>query len=137
MKRLDLNENPIYLLKNLHLLISLAIVAPFSFVYGFSPADTLPIYFDFTVETTDLSNVFRAIMGLYLAISALWLLGMLKPTLWKTATLVNILFMLGLAFGRLLSLVLDGTPSQTFVTALFLELALGSYAAIQFRNYKE
>ncbi len=124
-------------LKNLHLLISVSIVMPFSFVYGLSPAEILPQYFDFTVETTDLKNVFRAIMGLYLAISALWLLGMLKPTLWKTATLVNILFMLGLAFGRLLSLVLDGTPSQTFVTALFLELALGLYGVIQFRNYKE
>lgn len=133
---MNVSQGKFSLLKNLHLLISLAIVAPFSFVYGFSPADTLPLYFDFTVETTDLKNVFRAIMGLYLAISAVWILGMIKPHLWQTATILHIVFMLGLVFGRTISLIVDGTPSQTFVTALLLELGLGIYGVRQLIKYK-
>jgi len=124
------------LLKNLHLLISLAIVFPFCFVYGFSPADTLPLYFDFTVETTDLNNVFRAIMGLYIGISTIWVLGMIKPKLWQTATILQVVFMLGLVFGRTMSLVVDGIPSQTLVTALILELGLGIYGLIQLKKYQ-
>lgn len=133
---MSVTKSKFSLLKNLHLLISLAIVAPFSFVYGFSPSDILPIYFDFTVETTDLSNVFRAIMGLYLAISAVWVLGMIKTRFWQTATIVQVMFMLGLVFGRAISLIVDGTPSQTFVTALLLELGLGIYGVRQLIKYK-
>lgn len=131
-----MSKSKVSLLKNLHLLISLAIVAPFSFVYGFSPSDTLPLYFDFTVETADLSNVFRAIMGLYLAISTVWVLGMIKPRLWQTATIVHVMFMLGLVFGRTISLIVDGTPSQTLVTALLLELGIGIYGVRQLIKYK-
>lgn len=131
-----MNKSKFSLLKNLHLLISLAIVFPFSFVYGFSPADTLPLYFDFTVETTDLNNVFRAIMGLYIGISTIWVLGMIKPKLWQTATILQVVFMLGLVFGRTMSLVVDGIPSQTLVTALILELGLGIYGLIQLKKYQ-
>lgn len=123
------------ILKNLHLLISLAIVVPFAFIYGLSPAENLPRLFDFTVETTDLTNVFRAIMGLYLGISAVWIIGIVKPHLWKTATILHIVFMLGLALGRTISLILDGLPSQPFVTGLILELGLGIYGILQWRKY--
>lgn len=117
------------------MLISLAIVVPFAFVYGFSPAESLPQLFDFTVETIDLKNVFRAIMGLYLGISAVWIMGIVKPHLWKTATILHIVFMLGLAFGRTMSFILDGIPSQSFVTGLILEFGLGIYGILQWRKY--
>jgi len=124
------------MLKNLHLLVSLTIVVPFSFVYGLSPANTLPQYFDFTVETTDLKNVFRAIMGLYLAISIIWTLGIVKPNFWKIAAILQVVFMLGLAFGRGLSMLVDGIPSQTFVTGFILELLLGIFGLFQLKRMK-
>ncbi|OEK00720.1 hypothetical protein BFP97_03995 [Roseivirga sp. 4D4] len=131
-----MNKNKFSILKNLHLLVSLTIVVPFAFIYGLSPADTLPEYFDFNVETTDLKNVFRAIMGLYLGISFVWILGIIKPNLWKTATILHVVFMLGLALGRALSMLMDGIPSQAFVTGFILELVLGYYGLLQLKRIK-
>lgn len=118
-------------LKNLHLLISILVVIPVAFTYGLFPSEMLPRFFDFEVQTTDLKNVFRAIMGLYLAFTLLWILGILNPQYWKSATITNSLFMLGLGFGRVISLVFDGLPSLAFFIGLFGEFVLGFYALYQ------
>lgn len=122
--------------QNLHLIISSGIVIPVAFVYGLFPKIILPQLLDFSVETTDLTNVFRAIMGLYLAFASLWILGMFKPDYWKAATISNILFMGGLAFGRIISLFLDGFPSPVFLmgTAGELVLAIFGIAQLQYFN---
>lgn len=111
------------------------IVVPAGFIYGISPSKALPFLFDFNVETVDLNNVFRAIMCLYLAIAVIWILGIVKSEYWKTATLVNMVFMLGLAAGRIISLVIDGVPSIPFVFGLVGELTLGSFAFYQLKKY--
>jgi hypothetical protein len=121
--------------QNLHLMISSGIVILVAFVYGLFPKAILPQLLDFSVETTDLTNVFRAIMGLYLAFASLWILGTVKPNYWKVATLSQILFMLGLAFGRILSLLLDGIPSPVFYYGILGELILGIFGWYQLRKY--
>lgn len=118
-------------LKNLHLLISVLVVIPIAFTYGLFPSEMLPKLFDFEVQTIDLKNVFRAIMGLYLAFVSFWILGILNQKFWTAATIANMLFMLGLGFGRVISLVFDGLPSLTFFIGLFGELVLGFYALYQ------
>ena len=122
--------------QNLHLIISSGIVIPVAFVYGLFPKTILPQLLDFSVETTDLANVFRAIMGLYLAFAFLWILGMLKPDYWKAATISNILFMAGLGFGRIISLLLDGFPSAVFLIGTAGELVLAIFGMIQLQHYK-
>ena len=124
-------------LKNLHLIISLSVVVPAALIYGLQPANSLPWLFDFQVTTPDLHNVFRAIMGLYLAISVVWYLGMVKPAYWKTATVLNLVFMGGLGVGRVLSLVLDGIPSPAFALGMAGELVLALFALYQLRKYPE
>lgn len=119
--------------KNLHLIISLLVVVPAAFIYGFKPEASLPFLFDFEPNTTDLKNVFRAIMCLYLGISIVWYLGIVKPGLWKTATILNMVFMAGLGLGRFISLVLDGIPSMAFAWGLLGELVLAVFAAIQLK----
>lgn len=114
--------------KNLHLIISVMMVIPAAFFYGLFPNKTLPVLLDFEVHSTDLKNVFRAILGLYLAFSSFWIVGIVQPKFWKAATISNCLFMLGLGFGRLLSIVLDGIPSSLFVFGTIGELTLGFYA---------
>jgi len=125
-----------FLLKNLHLIISVLIVVPVAFVYGIIPDKALPVFLDFKVETTDLNNVFRAIMGLYLAFSVLWILGVFKSNYWYAATLSNMLFMLGLACGRIVSLLLDGMPSLVFFVGTIDELILALYAFYQLKKIK-
>ena len=126
-----------FFLKNLHLIISSLIVIPVAFGYGIMPEKVLPVFFDFKAETADLHNVFRAIMGLYLAFSVLWIFGIFKSKYWYVATTSNMLFMLGLAFGRIVSLLVDGMPSIVFFVGTLGELVLAIYGCYQLTKLKK
>lgn len=110
--------------KNISLIISILIVIPIGLIYGFQPH----LLFDIQLQTSDEHNVFKAIMGLYFGFSLLWILGILKNNLWQIAIVSNFVFMFGLAFGRITSLVLDGMPSTIFVLGTLGELVLGFYS---------
>jgi|SRR5215203_1827085 len=88
-------------MKNLHLIISAILIITIAFYYGIDPGALLPTLFDFRVDTTDLLNIFRAIMCLYIGMIIIWVVGIFKPRYWETASIVNIVFMSGLAIGRL------------------------------------
>jgi hypothetical protein len=107
----------------IHLIISILIVVPVSVVYGFQPESQ----FDIHLDTIDEFNQFKAIMCLYLCFSALWILGFFKTNYLKLALVANMVFMLGLGSGRLLSLLLDGIPTFGYVFGTFAELFLGIY----------
>jgi hypothetical protein len=120
----------------LHLGISALILIPVAVVYGISPELAMSKLFDFKVQTVDLKNIVRAIMGLYLAIAACCAIGIFKPGFWVTATITNIFFMGGLSAGRLLSLILDGVPTINFSIGLLLELLLTFWGVWNIRNCK-
>ncbi|MEP6926457.1 MAG: DUF4345 domain-containing protein [Ginsengibacter sp.] len=123
-------------IKNLHLIISITFIIPVALVYGLCPNIILLKLFGIKLESINLTNIFRAIMGLYLGISAIWLIGIIKSKFWITATLTNIVFMGGLASGRLLSLILDGLPSIYFLIGLLLELILAFWGVINLKKYR-
>jgi len=110
-------------INKIHLIISIIIVVPVAFVYGFNPDSQ----FDIHLNTMDEHNLLKAIMGIYLAFSILWILGILKPKYLTLALVTNMIFMLGLGLGRLSSLLLDGMPTIGFVFGTFGELFLGIY----------
>jgi hypothetical protein len=114
-----------------HLMISILIVVPVAFVYGFQPESQ----FDIHLDTIDELNQFKAIMGLYLGFSTLWILGIFKTTFLKLALVSNMVFMLGLGSGRLLSLLLDGTPTFGYVFGTCAELFLGIYGLWILKRY--
>jgi Domain of unknown function (DUF4345) len=120
--------------KNAHLLVSSIVLLPIALIYGILPNKILPILFNIKMETIDLMHVFRAIMGLYLGIISLFVLGIYKPKYWEMATLINIAFMGGLAFGRLISIVIDGQPSMLFLIGFFVELLLAFWGIINLKN---
>ena len=126
-------------MKNLHLVISILIVIPIALVYGIFPGKFFPIFFDFEIASTDAYNIFRAMMGLYFSMVIIWIAGIFRPRFWETATLTNILFMSGLAAGRLLSIAADGVPSLSLVIGLGLEigLAAGGYYSRQKYSIKQ
>ena len=74
-------------------------------------------------------------MCLYLGISFVWLLGILNCKYWKTATQLTVLFMLTLALGRLLSMVLDGMPTGGYIFGVTAELFLGLFSLRQLKKY--
>ena len=116
-------------MKNLHLGTSALVVFSAAVVYGANPEGTLPLFFEFTVENLELKNIFRAIMGLYLAFAVYWVIGIKKTEHWRNATLSNVIFMGGLAFGRLLSTLLDGVsiPYTIGFSLEFLVMVWGIY----------
>lgn len=75
-------------------------------------------------------------MGLYLAIIALWLIGAIRGgPLMRTALISEIVFMAGLASGRLLSLLLDGWPSPMLIAYTVAELVLASWGVLCLRKF--
>lgn len=120
--------------KNLHLIVSVIIIIPIALAYGWCPEKILPKLFAFTVNTTDLVNIFRAIMGLYLAMAAFWIMGIWKPSHWRAATITNIVFMGGLALGRVASMVIDGIPSVYHSAGFFLEIILAVWGIKNLRS---
>ena len=115
--------------RNLHLTISIVIVSSVAIIYGFLPN----VLFDVTVITPDENSIFKALMGLYFAFATLWILGLVNKKYWLTATITNFLFMFGLAFGRMVSLLLDGIPTTIFLLGTMGEITLGCYALYQFK----
>ncbi|WP_299158995.1 DUF4345 domain-containing protein [uncultured Tenacibaculum sp.] len=124
-----------WIVKNLHLLISLWIVVPTAFIYG-SPS-ILSQQLNIQVNTIDLSNMLKAIMCLYLGISIVWILGIWKTNYWKRATELNILFMLTLATGRALSMITDGLPTNGYIFGIIAELFLGLFSIYQLKKYSQ
>ena len=107
----------------MHLIVSVLIVIPVAFVYGFNPSSK----FDIHLNTIDEHNFFKAIMGLYLGFSVLWILGIFKTNYLKLALVTNLIFMLGLGFGRVLSIFIDGVPTFGYKFGTLAELFLGFY----------
>jgi hypothetical protein len=112
--------------KNISLIISVFIAVPIGIIYGYQPN----LLFDIQLQTIDEHNVFKAIMGLFLGFSLLWILGIFKNNLWQVAIISNFIFMLGLAFGRITSLIFDGIPSMIFALGILGEVILGLYSFI-------
>lgn len=115
-----------------HLIISVLIVVPVAFVYGFNPE----LSFDIFLETIDEHNFYKAIMGLYLGFSALWILGVFKTKFLKVAIITNIIFMLGLGIGRVLSILIDGMPTSGYIFGTVAELFLGLYGIWVLNKFK-
>lgn len=111
------------IITKIHLLISVVIVVPASFIYGFELGDFL----DLNPNSVDEFNFFKSVMGLYLGFSTIWILGVLKANYLKLALVSNVVFMLGLGIGRAISVIIDGQPSLAYSFGIIGELLIGLY----------
>ncbi|MCK8480407.1 DUF4345 domain-containing protein [Psychroserpens algicola] len=107
----------------IHLIISVLIVVPVAFLYAFFP----DAQFELFPKTIDEHNFYKAVMGLYLGFSALWILGVFKANYLNTALITNVIFMLGLGSGRVLSMLIDGTPTSGYIFGAVAEIGLAIY----------
>jgi hypothetical protein len=112
-------------LQSVFLLITAAGLTPIALIYGIAPEKTLPYLFGLDTTGVDTRHIFKAFMGLYLALVGFWIAGALRPNLRLPALWSLFIFMVGLALGRILSLLVDGWPSGLLMFYLFLEVSFG------------
>ncbi len=97
-------------------------IMPVGMSYGIVPAQSLDLLFGFTVANVNEIHIFRAVMGIYLALGVFWLLAAFNG-FYRQAGLYSILiFVVGLVAGRLLSVVLDGMPGPVLTSYILVEL---------------
>jgi hypothetical protein len=119
-----------------YLLFSAAGLLPIALSYGINPNRILPKFLQIPPIGGDLLHIFRAMMGLYLAIIVLWLLGAIRGgPLMRTALMSEIIFMAGLAAGRLLSLLIDGWPSPMLIVYTVAELLLAAWGFLCLKRF--
>ena len=119
--------------ESIFLLVAAAGLTPIALAYGVVPATTLPLLYTVDADTVSLTHIFRAVMGLYLAMVVFWVLGAMRESLRLPALCSVVVFMSGLAGGRALSLLLDGMPAPMLVVYLVLEVgfALVAYKLVK------
>ena len=98
---------------------------PIALGYGFMPEKTLTPLYGIPVDNINLKHIMRAVMGLYFAQVVIWFLGATNDKFRTPAMYCLVVFMLGLAGGRVLSLVVDGVSHWLLIVYLVLEVSLG------------
>ena len=109
-------------------------LTPIALGYGASPAASLDALFGIAVDTTNLTHIMRAVMGLYFGMIVIWIWGAMDEKLTTPALVSCAVFMLGLAAGRILSFVLDGMPHWLLIVYAVLEVVLGLVAVVLYRQ---
>ena len=100
-------------------------LTPIALGYGAMPGTSLQWLFGIDASSVNSSHIFRAVMGLYLALVLFWVAGAFNQRLQFAALWSLVVFMLGLAAGRILSIVLDGFPHPLLFIYLVLEVIMG------------
>ena len=111
--------------KVLLLFVSVGLV-PIALGYGLVPEKSMDYLFGISVTGINHAHILRAVMGLYLALVIFWVIGAFKVQLRQAALYSLVVFMFGLAAGRILSLILDGVPNWLLILYTILELGFGT-----------
>jgi hypothetical protein len=109
------------------LLVAGVFLIPVALTYGIDPAATLPKFINTTVEGTDQTHIFRALACLYLGMSTFCIIAAFTPEWRRVAVIWAVFFAYSLAIGRVLSLIIDGTPSPILLFYLAVELVVGTF----------
>jgi hypothetical protein len=109
-------------------------LVPIALGYGAKPSTSLDALYGIIVDTTNLTHIMRAVMGLYLGMVVLWVWGAFKKQMTAPALISCAVFMLGLAAGRILSIIVDGMPHWLLVVYAVLEIVLGLGAIVIYRG---
>lgn len=108
-----------------YLLFFAVLIVPIALSYGIDPAAVLPKFLNIEVEGTDQTQIFRALMCLYLGASIFWAIAAFKPEWRRVAVIWAVFFSLSLAIGRVISVVVDGPPSRLLDLYLVVEVLGG------------
>ena len=121
-------------IKKYFLILAFCSVAVIALLYGVAPRWFAATFLGVQKLELDFAHIFRAVMGLYLALGCFWLYAAFDARYRNPAILTTAIFAGGLVAGRLLSLVLDGRPSSLLVFYVVVELTLVPVAIWVFRR---
>jgi hypothetical protein len=113
-----------------YLWVSAIGLIPIALSYGVVPELSMNWLFGITVEMPNGAHILRGVMGLYLALVLLWILGATNERYERAAILSEVFFMSGLAAGRLLSVLVDGWPHWLLASYIVLEAIFASVGII-------
>jgi hypothetical protein len=122
--------------ESIFLLLAATGLLPIALSYGASPEASLAFLYDIDAGDVNTKHIFRAVMGLYFAQIIFWVCGARSDSLRLPALWALTVFMLGLAAGRALSLVIDGMPHPLLVVFLVLEIGFGVGGVVLIRGYR-
>ena len=100
-------------LHQVFLLIASIGLLPIALSYRAVPTASLDFLFAITVSDLNSVHIYRAVMGLYLGLIVFWLMGAFKASLREAALYSLVVFMLGLAAGRVLTAKVSVSGSCT------------------------
>jgi Domain of unknown function (DUF4345) len=83
----------------LFLIVAGVFLLPVALSYGVDPAVTIPKFMNFTVEGTDQTHIFRALMGLYLGMVTFCIIAAFTPEWQHVAVIWAVFFAYSLALG--------------------------------------
>ncbi|WP_298636403.1 DUF4345 domain-containing protein [uncultured Umboniibacter sp.] len=109
-------------LRQMFLLLVSVSLFPIALSYGVAPQESLHFLFGMTVTDINAIHIYRAMMGLYLAMSVFWFIGAFNVLVRQAALYSQIVFMSGVAAGRAISLIVDGMPHWLMLVYLTLEI---------------
>lgn len=111
-------------LRKTYLWVSAVGLIPVALSYGIFPEFSMNWLFGITVEVPNEANILRGIMGLYLAMVSMWIIGATNERYEDAAIISEIFFMSGLAVGRILSVLVDGWPHWLLAGYIVVEVFL-------------
>ncbi|MDN3699890.1 DUF4345 domain-containing protein [Vibrio artabrorum] len=111
--------------QSIFLFVAVLGLTPIALSYGYAPVVSLDYLLGIDASPINVTHIFRAVMGLYLALALFWIAGALLKKYRLPALYSLVVFMLGLAAGRVISLLIDGMPHWLLVVYLLLELGFG------------
>ncbi|MGR5141079.1 DUF4345 domain-containing protein [Photobacterium sp. DNB23_23_1] len=115
-------------IQGVFLLVAACGLTPIALSYGLSPEVSLNFLFNIDATPINATHIFRAVMGLYFAMVLFWVLGAFYAKYRLHALYSLVIFMLGLAAGRLTSIIFDGMPHWLLFIYLLLEIGFGVVA---------
>jgi len=110
------------------LLLNAFILIPIALFYGFIPEGSFDMLFGVEVNASSrtIKHFMRTLMGLYLSMVILWIIGSRYNDMRLPALYAQVFFMFGVASGRLLSYIFDGWPFWLLQFFFISEIILGT-----------
>lgn len=120
------------------LVFSSIILIVIAITFGGNPSSFVPrIYHTEPIEDINSIAIYRSVMGLIFGCCAFWIYAAFRGRFVLGALYSLMFIMFGLSLSRLLSMIIDGTPSTILIVYFAMEIATGLTVLYIIRSYEK